>query len=91
MGVSKIKPTAAVVAGPEPESAPQNMQVSTATMANPPTALPTRSSKKRAIFAARRAFSRITPARTKNGMARSGKEAMPFKKLTPSMPMPRLN
>ena len=89
MGVSRISPTAAVVAGPEPDSAPQNMQVSTATMARPPTALPTRSSKKRAMVAASPARSRITPASTKKGMASRGKEAMPLEKFTPSMPMPR--
>ncbi len=91
IGPRRINPTAAVVAGPEPERAPQNMHVSTETMASPPTAFPTKSSKKWAMIAASPAFSRITPARTKKGIASRGKEAIPVEKFTPSMPMPRSN
>ena len=89
MGASRLGRTAAVVGGRDPVSAPQNIQVKTATMAKPPMALPTTSSKKRAIVAAKPAFSRITPAKTKKGMASSGKEAIPVEKFTPSIPMPR--
>ncbi|MBA7703524.1 hypothetical protein ES703_112310 [subsurface metagenome] len=56
IGARRISPTAAVVAGPEPERAPQNIQVNTATIARPPTIFPTSSSKKRAMVAASPAF-----------------------------------
>ena len=39
-----IAPTAAVVAGPEPEMAPKNMQVMTVTMARPPVRWPIQAS-----------------------------------------------
>ena len=67
-------PTAAVVAGPEPEIAPKNMQANTVAAASPPVTGPAKAS---AISTSRRempAASISAPARMKAGRAISGKE-----------------
>ena len=66
-------PTAAVVAGPEPEMAPKNTQESTVEMARPPGMGPTMFS---AMFTSLRDMpeaSMRAPASTKAGRAMSGK------------------
>ncbi len=67
-------PTAAVVAGPEPEMAPKNTQASTVAMPSPPVTGPASAS---AMSTSRRempAASISAPASTKAGSAMSGKE-----------------
>ncbi len=69
-------PTAAVVAGPEPEIAPKNMQANTAAAPRPPAAGPASSS---AIWIRRRAMPASpirAPARMNDGSAMSGNELM---------------
>lgn len=70
-----IAPTAAVVAGPEPEMAPKNMQVMTVTMARPPVRWPTRESKNSTSRLDRPPPSIRAPDRMKKGMAIRGKES----------------
>ena len=67
-------PTAAVVAGPEPEMAPKNMQAITAAAPRPPAAGPASSSAIRIRRRAMPASPIRAPARMKDGSAISGKE-----------------
>ncbi len=64
-------PSAATVAGPDPDTAPQNRAVTTVTTASPPLIGPTISEIRRIILSDIFAFPIITPARIKNGIARS--------------------
>lgn len=70
-----IPPTAATVAGPEPEMAAKNMHTTTVTIARPPVNLP----KKTLALSIRRLDMPpppiISPASTKNGMAIVVKES----------------
>ena len=66
-------PTAAVVAGPEPEMAPKKTQARTAVMASPPLIWPTICSATVTIRLEMPAHSMSAPARTKAGRAIMGK------------------
>jgi len=89
MGVMKTSPSAAAVAGPEPETAPQKMQATTAAIANPPRFFPVSSIKKFAMPSTIFDLSMSTPARIKNGMATRGNFAMFASKFLDIMDMPR--
>src|SRR4030042_5400492 len=84
-----VKPTAAVVAGPEPETAPQKRQVRTPAIDKPPVSLPTRIVAKLEIFSASFAFNIKIPARTKKGIAIKGNLAIPEAKFLEIMVTPR--
>lgn len=62
-------PSAATVAGPEPEMAAKKHETMTHTMARPPLVWPTQASASRMSFLEICAFSMMLPARMKNGMA----------------------
>ena len=64
-------PSAATVAGPEPEIAPKKQATITHTMAIPPFLWPTQVSTKRISRLEMPAFAIMFPDNTKNGMARS--------------------
>ena len=70
-------PSAATVAGPEPEIAPKKQATITHTMAIPPFLWPTHVSTKRISRLEIPAFAMIFPDRTKNGMASSRNLLMP--------------
>src|SRR6185369_14832859 len=66
-----IDPTAATVAGDEPDTAANNMHASTDAIARPPWRWPTQALAKRIIRRATPPVVRNAPARMKNGIARS--------------------
>ena len=70
-------PTAAEVAGPEPEMPPSTIATSTATEASAPRPAPTRAVAKRTSRSATPARSKTMPTSTNIGMAISGYFAMP--------------
>jgi hypothetical protein len=70
-------PTAAEVAGPEPEMPPITMATSTATEASAPRPAPTRAVANRTRRSATPVRSKTLPTRTNIGMAISGYLAMP--------------
>jgi hypothetical protein len=76
----RMSPRAATVAGPDPLTAPQKV-ATTVARASPPVAEPTSSSMRSMMRSAMPAFSMMTPARMKKGMARRGNLAIPAKKL----------
>ncbi len=84
-----VKPTAAAVAGPEPDTAPQKRQVRTPAIAKPPVALPTIIVVKWEIFSASFAFCIRIPARTKKGIAIKGNLAIPEAKFLEIIVTPR--
>jgi C4-dicarboxylate transporter DctM subunit len=73
----RINPRAATVAGPEPLTAPQKVATPTVAIASPPVTEPTSSFIRLMIRTAMPAFSIMTPAKIKKGMARRGNLAMP--------------
>ena len=68
-------PTAANVAWPEPEIAPNNIQVSTVAMGTPPVNLPIQALAKLNSFLEIPPCPMISPARIKRGTARTVKES----------------
>jgi hypothetical protein len=73
----RMVPIAAVVAALEPEMAAKNIAEITVTRPRPPRARPTRAWAKLMRRPEMPAASMTAPARTKNGMAASGKESRP--------------
>ena len=65
----RIAPSAATVAGPEPDTAPQNRETITVAIAKPPGTSPTTSSTNRIILREMPARSITSPASTKKGTA----------------------
>ena len=76
----RIIPSAATVAGPDPEIAPKNIATTTQTMAIPPFWCPMQSSIKFTSLLEIPDSAMTLPERTKNGMARRRNFAMPEKR-----------
>ncbi|MPM70144.1 hypothetical protein SDC9_117097 [bioreactor metagenome] len=74
----RMIPSAATVAGPEPEIAPKKQATTTHTMAMPPRRCPMQSSMNWTRRVEIPAFAMMLPDRTKNGIASSRNFAMPL-------------
>ena len=74
VGITMV-PTAATVAGPEPETAAKNIQTSTVTMARPPVTLPKNTLQTFRILEDTPPALIKSPARMNIGIARIGKES----------------
>ena len=71
-------PTAATVAGPEPETAAKNIQTTTVTMAKPPVTRPRNTLQTFRIRLDTPPAAISSPARMNRGIAISGKESLPL-------------
>ena len=70
-------PTAATVAGPEPDTAAKNIQTTTVTMASPPVILPKKALQTFKILLETPPAAMSSPARMNRGIAMIGKESEP--------------
>ena len=72
-----MEPTAAVVAGPEPDTAAKNMHTTTVTMAKPPVTRPKNTLHTFRMRLDTPPLAISSPARINRGMAIRGKESLP--------------
>ncbi|MPM62344.1 hypothetical protein SDC9_109210 [bioreactor metagenome] len=70
-------PTAATVAGPEPETAAKNIHTTTVTIASPPVILPRKALLTLSILRETPPAAMSSPAKMNSGMAISVKESLP--------------